>query len=280
MAEQIRVRWGFTLIELLVVISIIAVLMGMLLPALGSARDSAKAITCMSDMRQLAVMVNVFAVDYRDKLPANRVVTGSGEHVTWRHWMVRLGYASTEDAWECPMPAPLGAFNEIGNSDGVPNADIPVTTCVNDVTANYGYNGTAFWGTKSSSPGTDKSISQIERPSHLIMLLETQMRFPDLGIWMHDYRANENGERDFEGDVGPFGYWHGGQGNWMRVDGSGFRMNFRDTLLDDCMWHNGQNRVPLEDPDGDGEDKSVPRIHEHPDYIPNLAASYSGDWAL
>ncbi|MEQ9459592.1 MAG: prepilin-type N-terminal cleavage/methylation domain-containing protein [Phycisphaeraceae bacterium] len=271
MFRQPNRQTGFTLIELLVVISIIAILMGMLLPALGSARDSAKAMTCMSDMRQLAVMVNVFAVDYRDKLPANRVITGNGEHVTWRQWMVRLGYASDEEAWVCPAPAPLGATNEIGNTD-------QFTTCVEDITSNYAYNGSAFWGTKSSSPGTDKSLVQIERPSHTILLIETQAIFPDLGIWMASYRTDEFGNRDFGGPLGAFGYWHNGLGNWMRVDGSGFRMSFRDTLIGDCMWHNGQERVALEDPDGDGVDNSVPRIHDHPEWVTQLAPVYAGNW--
>ena len=62
-------RGGFTLIELLVVISIIALLIGILLPALGAARESAQSIGCLSNLRQVGIGVNAYATDNKDFFP-------------------------------------------------------------------------------------------------------------------------------------------------------------------------------------------------------------------
>ena len=75
---------GFTLIELLVVISIIALLVGILLPALGAARRSAQDLKCGSNIRQLGIGLASYATDNAGKFPPNW--NASGPSTDWRFW--------------------------------------------------------------------------------------------------------------------------------------------------------------------------------------------------
>jgi prepilin-type N-terminal cleavage/methylation domain-containing protein/prepilin-type processing-associated H-X9-DG protein len=68
---------GFTLVELLVVIGIIAVLIGILLPALNKARRSAKAVQCSSNMRQVATAMIMYVNASKGKLPPTEVINGN-----------------------------------------------------------------------------------------------------------------------------------------------------------------------------------------------------------
>jgi prepilin-type processing-associated H-X9-DG protein/prepilin-type N-terminal cleavage/methylation domain-containing protein len=83
------VRSAFTLVELLVVIGIIALLISILLPALNKARDKARAVQCMSNMRQLYLFSAMFAQDNKGHLPrggafwSSPTAPGVDEYVVW-----------------------------------------------------------------------------------------------------------------------------------------------------------------------------------------------------
>ena len=81
-----RSRQAFTLVELLVVIGIIAIMISILMPALNRARDKARGVQCMSNMRQIYMACQMFAQDNKGHLPRPSWAGDSNAVVEFQNW--------------------------------------------------------------------------------------------------------------------------------------------------------------------------------------------------
>jgi prepilin-type N-terminal cleavage/methylation domain-containing protein/prepilin-type processing-associated H-X9-DG protein len=132
---MLRRRKGFTLIELLVVIAIIAILAAMLFPVFARARESARKIQCLSNVKNIALAVQMYLTDY-DRFPPNEHrsevrtlwvdacgcdegadcrATEANPYLRWP--VIYDEYVKNRDVWRCPSAKFIKTFGVYGDPD-------------------------------------------------------------------------------------------------------------------------------------------------------------------
>ena len=202
---------GFTLIELLVVISIIALLVGILLPALGAARQTAQSIVCMSNNRQIGVATTTYAGDNTEYYVRYREVWAGGfppgMGSLWTSTLYNGGYMPDRKGYTC---ASLESNNEIHEADPeAPHTEKWLYPDIGMNSSNIGshqrrlgfptsYAGMVYTGTVGSGPsqgtvsttlGLTPRLSDVIKSSQMICFADTIDKGKQFlpGVGLQDY---------------------------------------------------------------------------------------------
>ena len=236
-------RQVFTLIELLVVIAIIAILAGMLLPALNNARETSKKISCLNSMKQHAVYINFYTDGCNGFFPWHDDTDKNKQVYYWRHLMMQGGFMNyvtveRESGTMSHMVKDRCPKYEISNKMGNMN---PEKTFRVDYNGTYMMNGvhssTLGYGLTAAGPGIKGcKTNMIPHPSAFNILAEkgNPKDFSINGYITHSIYINYD---FFHSVVNPATHGdhravdltaHGSSSNYLYADGHAAAMDFRD----------------------------------------------------
>lgn len=177
-------RRGFTLVEILVVIGIIGVLVAILVPALGSARESANTTYCLNNLRQLQTASMAYATINANYLPPAHFFHITRNRHRWHG--TRTGPTQPFN-W---ANSPLRNYAEVEKLKTCPNFDAPRNGFEN-AAGGYGYNAQYLGSSLGYAAGTmsiakleadfgnrPARVSMVKRPAETIMFADVAMANP------------------------------------------------------------------------------------------------------
>jgi prepilin-type N-terminal cleavage/methylation domain-containing protein/prepilin-type processing-associated H-X9-DG protein len=195
-----KIKYGFTLIELLVVISIIALLMAIMMPALGKARKLAQRMLCNTNLKQIGSAYQLYAIDNGDKV----VPQAENYPEVWNSvegykkiWAFKLAsYLDLKSYQDDPQQiSSLGVYRCPSDKRKQTAFDQNDFSWPNSYGTNYGQlfryaNYYDLW------KGVSK-ISQIRRPSELFVIMDSNSSHVYSAIfWPHNIDTDNDGIKD------------------------------------------------------------------------------------
>jgi prepilin-type N-terminal cleavage/methylation domain-containing protein len=191
---------AFTLVELLVVVAVIAIVAGLLFPALRRGKDQAKRTECMTNLRQINLGLRMYVDDSSDKAPRTPG-TENSPGLNWSGYKalmrqnVGIDGASSSKARIFACPADTFFYNLAKNFEYVPHGFH--TEAVGDFSS-YAFNG-GNARTNSNAPGiAGRSISSIREPGKTVLVAEVSAFTP--WSW-HDPKLTPPGQSPMFNDA-------------------------------------------------------------------------------